>query len=221
MSSVNTNENDKDDLEISNSNPYSNEYPEKNTIEFEDDDLGIETPASLMESKAEDVKPQPSQKDSLAQSNSDINPNNKQPEETEVEADKVKKLSDQDIAEIEQSLYKRDTYINQKEKSDLIEKLSNIEEQPFGNTPIDPKKLKSESEPESSEPLPPSPIVNPNPQVQSKSESSEYETDSSDSNLPTPKIARKGQGIAYFYKNYIEIQGTQKLHPEDIVTVHT
>ena len=212
VSSVNNNEKDNNDLEISNSDPYSNEYPEKNSIEFDDDDLGIETPASLMESKAAIESPLETQNDSLAQSDPDINPNNKKSVETEIETDKVKKLSEQDIADIEKSLYKRDSYINQKEKSDLIEKLSHIEEQPFGNTPIDPKQLKADSDSDSSEHL--------SSFAESNSHLSNEQPGSAESFLPSPKIAKKGQSIAYFYKNYIELQGSQTLHPEDIVTVH-
>lgn len=42
----------------------------------------------------------------------------------------------------------------------------------------------------------------------------------SPSDLPTPSIAKRGCGIAYFYHNYIQITGNQQLHPGDEVLVN-
>lgn len=42
----------------------------------------------------------------------------------------------------------------------------------------------------------------------------------SPSDLPTPSIAKRGCGIAYFYRHYIQISGSQQLHAGDEVLVN-
>ncbi len=95
-------------------------------------------------------------------------------------------------------MYKSDEFINSKEKSDLIEKISSVnnkEDKPFSNTPIDPHQ-KDDSQPAPAK-----------------------KTAQEDINLPSPVKAKKGQGLAYFYNSYIQIQGSQKLHSDDILTI--
>jgi len=40
------------------------------------------------------------------------------------------------------------------------------------------------------------------------------------SEMSSPAIARRGCGIAFFYRNYIQITGSQQLHPDDEVLVN-
>ena len=191
------------DTDTNNSSSYTeaSEYiPEQNITLPDSDDLGIETTADLMESEAHELATNENNFDSQSSPYPNTfkrDPSIKETNQEDVHG--IKKLTDSEIKEIEQSLYKKSDFINNKEKSDLIEKISSVglaENKPFSNQPIDPHNIdKSEFE-------------------------SVQETSDEEVILPKPQIAKKGQGLAYFYNNFIQIQGSQKLYTDDILSVN-
>ncbi|MBU8933047.1 MAG: tetratricopeptide repeat protein [candidate division Zixibacteria bacterium] len=107
-------------------------------------------------------------------------------------SDKLQKLSDEEVKNIEANLYAGDPYVGDREKAEIIDKLNETSE-PFGNTPITPPVRDNEASPSA---------------------------DSSDKDgLPAPKMAERGRGAAYFYRNYIELLGSQELHAGDEMTI--
>ena len=87
---------------------------------------------------------------------SSVNPESTSPDETDESAiDKIKKLSDEEVKEIERNLYRKTSFLDEKEKQALIQKLDSVN-QPFGNTPISPHKSPEDST------TPPVPPISPN-----------------------------------------------------------
>lgn len=85
-------------------------------------------------------------------------------------------------------------YLSDQEKEEIIRKIGN-------GKPVDqPASVSPSSSP--GQPLTPTKAVE------------------SSANMPTPTIAKRGCGIAYFYRNYIQITGNQLLHAEDEVLVN-
>ncbi len=176
--------------------------PEKHISLPDSDDLGVETTADLMESEAQQL----SDNESLEDTNPLNQSSYKDLEQTEVQKSinkplDIKKLSENEIKEIEKNLYKSDNYINNREKSDIMKKIGSISSEkpePFANTPIEPHKIDDKN------------------RIKSK----KADTDKVKADLPKPQIAKKGQGLAYFYNNYIQLQGSQKLHSEDILSIN-
>ncbi|MFZ5980904.1 MAG: tetratricopeptide repeat protein [Candidatus Zixiibacteriota bacterium] len=79
------------------------------------------------------------------------------------------------------------SYLSDAEKQELINKIEK-EDQPFDNQPIVPPKKKKDI---SAPPL------------------------ELDPDIPKPAMAKRTRGIAFFYKNYIQIKGDQHLHEND------
>jgi len=116
--------------------------------------------------------------------------------ETSSPTKKIEKLSEEKIKQIEQNLYHSDNYLSDKEKKELISKIDNSNnstDKPFDNTPIIPPK---------------------------KEKSEKVTVTDSTSSLSEPKISKKSKGIAYFYKNYIQLMGRQELLINDELTVN-
>ncbi len=175
--------------------------PEQSISLPDSDDLGIETNADIMESEAHNLSDTSPTEEIKTTSNNFSKQYNEEnhSSDSKNESSNIKKLSDSEIKEIEKNLYKSDNFINDKDKSDLIEKISSINTdhpEPFSNKPIEPPKHnKAQKE-------------TPNSEVAIESE------------LPKPQIAKKGQGLAYFYHSYIQLQGSQKLHPDDEMIIN-
>lgn len=184
------------------SNDIQEEYiPQQNITLPDSDELGIETNADIMETEAQQLI-DTSPLDEVKESNNELAPineiENSDSIDTPIDSQGIKKLSDNEVKEIEKNLYKNNEFINDREKSDLIEKISVVstsEPEPFSNSPIEPPK-KDDNNKESNKPV------------------------KVESDLPKPQKAKKGQGLAYFYNNYIQIQGSQKLHPDDLMTIN-
>jgi tetratricopeptide (TPR) repeat protein len=100
--------------------------------------------------------------------------------------ERVKKLSPKEVESIEQSLYSGNSYLTDREKEELIKKMGKLD---------GPASHQSVTAPVKDDPTDSSPETK--------------------SDLPKPKMAKKGKGIAYFYKNYIQIIGSQELRAED------
>lgn len=192
-------------------------YAEHNNLSIEDDDLGIESTVSYPETnpdKPAETSPPSSGEDNLVIG--DTTPPN--PYETNTSAPQpatnnlsetngsIKRLSDDELKKIEKNLYKNDSeLISKKEKSSLISKIENAQkdDQPlFENEPIKP---------------PPKAEVDSSVDIKEATKEASAAIDS----VPKPQIAAKSRGIAYFYKHYIELVGSQVLHPDDELIINT
>ena len=87
-------------------------------------------------------------------------------------------------------------YLSDEEKRELISKIENTspspDNRPFGNEPIKPPK-------KAGKPVTPSEI---------------------DPDLPKPAMARRSRSIAYFYKNFIQLKGDQQIREHDELIVN-
>jgi len=175
-----------------------------------DDELGIEQPSDLMEKEALSAQDNP---EPIPSSTNDFQPigttspppppqpdHSDSPDDTSARAaedqtseetagshqDEVKKLSPEEVKSIEKNLYGSSSYLTDREKEKLISKMNKLE---------DPTENLQETASGKSDPADTSPDLKPD--------------------LPAPKMAKRGKGIAYFYRNYIQLVGGQKLHAED------
>ena len=105
--------------------------------------------------------------------------------------ERVKKLSPKEVESIEQNLYSGDSYLTDREKEELIKKMNKLDGSAGDQSLTAPVKH---------DPTDGSPETK--------------------SDLPKPKMAKKGRGIAYFYKNYVQIIGSQELHAEDELCIN-
>ncbi|RKX27788.1 MAG: hypothetical protein DRP45_00050 [Candidatus Zixiibacteriota bacterium] len=129
----------------------------------------------------------------------------------------LEKLSDDRVNEITSKMKgteESSDFLTEREKRELMSKLDSVEDdgdvkqnsrkalkgQGFGNSPIVPPKKAKQSDP----------------------------TDVSSSLLEQPalddehrpKMAKRARGIAYFYRNFIQILGEQELHDDDDISVN-
>ncbi len=86
----------------------------------------------------------------------------------------------------------RGSYLSEREKEEIIRKIGHHE-------PISPPKADVSSSLSEKQ----TPRNTPNENI----------------GLPAPKIAKRGCGIAYFYRNFIQITGSQQLHKDDEVVI--
>ena len=108
----------------------------------------------------------------------------------------IKKLSEEEIKSIEKELYGASNYLSDNERDKILHKFPGEERASFGNAPIEP------------------PIKN-----DRNAEIKPVEMPESD--LPKPKFSNtKGRGIAFFYKNYIQLVSQQHLNDEDVIVVN-
>lgn len=119
------------------------------------------------------------------------------PTEEETTTSGIKRLSDEEVKSIEKELYGSSNYLSGNENDNKKHRFPGEEEdQAFGNAPIIPP-VKHDSEAEIK------PVEIP-------------ETD-----LPKPKFSNsKGRGVAFFYKNYIQLLSQQHLNDEDVIVVN-
>jgi len=188
----------------------------KREFSTEHDELGIETPSDLMQKEALSAKgktvnsaqrsadfQQLDQSETLPPSESGSHHyQDNSPVETEEawtseknqqgKEQKVRKLSPEEVKEIEKNLYGGNPYLTNKEKHNLIKKIDNLE--------------------------------NPAPQSSNTETSRPDLTDvppDAESDLSPPKMAKRGKGIAYFYKNYIQLVGNHEFHAGDELQLHS
>ncbi len=105
--------------------------------------------------------------------------------------ERVKKLSPKKVESIEQSLYDGNSYLTDREKEELIKKMNKLDGSVGGQ---------SETAPVKHDPTDGFPKTK--------------------SDLPKPKMVKKGRGIAYFYRNYVQIIGGQELRAEDELCIN-
>lgn len=149
--------------------------------DFEDDEDG-----PIGESAP--ILPEPQEIDQpISPSHPENTPRSDSPKFQGDSTDKVHKLSDDDVKKIEQDLYGSNSYISKHDKSNLLNKISQIPEQP-------PKK----------------PVTSP----PSKNRSSKS-SDPSDKELTAPKMVGMGRGAALFYKNYLHVPAIQEFYDGD------
>lgn len=101
----------------------------------------------------------------------------------------IKKLSADELKSIEKKMYRDDSYLNDREKEELIKKISSINPSQSSSPDYtaDPGKLNA----------------------QTGSEAQEAPE------LPQPAMAEHGKGDAYFYKNFVQLASSQELHVGD------
>jgi len=103
----------------------------------------------------------------------------------------IKKLSPEEIKSIEKDLYNNNSYLTDREKEELISKMSKLND--------------SEGDKPSAKSVTP-------PSTDTFPETKPH--------LPLPKMALRGKGIAYFYKSFIQIVGNQELQAEDELCIN-
>lgn len=210
LSQKNTEDNDKLDFVVTETSPDNHEFVGgQKKFPGEPDNLGIESNSDLMEKEAQSQTGPDILNPNLTNENNDFSPigdttpplppeseypvdneqMSSQPEESQKSSNGIKKLSPDEVKDIEKKLYgENSAYLNDKEKTDLINKLDNINE-PFGNAPIKPPK-KNQSDP-----------VKPAEEIKS--------------NFDPPSMAKKGKGVAYYYRNFIQIMGSHEIMPDE------
>jgi Tfp pilus assembly protein PilF len=132
---------------------------------------------------------------------------------SETSRQQLKKLSEDEIKQINQQMYAREQVpdpsaaaLSEQQKQELVTKLKGIE-RPFGNEPIKPGDASS-----------------PPPPDRSSVDKSSSMPESVDPVKPAAdrtgvKMATHGQGTAFFWKNYIQIMSNQSLKSEDTITI--
>ena len=215
-SSQNTVENDQLDFVVTEASSDDHEFVGgQKKFSDESDNLGIESNSDLMEKEAKSQTDPEILNPNLTSENNEFSPigntapplppesdfpvdneqTMEQPEESQVSSNGIKKLSPDEVKDIEKKLYgENSAYLSDKEKTDLINKLDDIDE-PFGNAPITPpKKIQSEE-------------VKPIEEIKS--------------NFEPPSMAKKGKGVAYYYKNFIQIMGSHEIMPNEELILGT
>ncbi len=187
-------------------------------FESTDDDLGIESPSDLMEREATGGKethepqssaidgefgligesappPPPGQAQPNPEDKADEQATETAPEIEMSETGRIRKLSADDVKKIEDNLYSRDSgYLSDREKSDFISKMD-TGDIPFANTPIEPPSKKDR------------------PRTETPPEHTSAELDAPAMNT------KRGKGVALYYRNYVQILGSQTIRPSDRLTL--
>jgi len=119
------------------------------------------------------------------------------PEEPQLTASgKIRRLTEEEVKSIAGSLYRADAFLSDKDKKELMKKLDDKEQLFAGSAPIEPPKRPEREKPKPADVL------------------AEIE------NLgPSPKMAGRGRGVAYFYRNLIQLRGSQQLFAGDEIAV--
>ncbi len=207
-----------------------------------EDDLGIETTAKLMEQEAShnaetgnfhslsnkphtlpigvSAPPPPPpayEEHDFKQSASTSSKSKPESAVKAVDTGAIRRLSDEELKRIERNLYGSKAYVSEKEKSVLINKLEDLDPVPFGNAPIVPPRRSSS---ETSSESPTSDEISPTTEPVPVSGVRLAAGLAASSDLPTPQMAKKGKGVAYFYKNFIELRGAGEICAEDEIVVN-
>ena len=180
-----------------------------------DDDLGIESTTDLMQQEAErtasheetdfasvyspigDSTPPPPPPAEQDEPNAFSMPDASQTEPSggqgqgdteDLDSNGVKKLSDDDIKQIQHNLYGGNSHLKDQEKTALAKKLNTLD----GKEAVS-QAAKAAGKDTTSQPV---------------------------SLGRKPKMARRGAGIAYFYRNFIHVTGSHSLITNDVLTVN-
>lgn len=179
------------------------------------DDIEPETPSSLMEEEAlrrsEQPPPEAADRPEISAPIGDSHPHlppepdceqlegiqdtsaaaeDKQSDNPPSETGSLKRLSDEELKSIEKDFYSTSDYLSENEKSELIGKIDGL--RPAQKAPVG----------QSAKPIP---VAVPAPGMD---------------DLPGPKMAERSKGIAFFYKNYVEVVGGGELHDGDDIFVN-
>ncbi|MFC1475142.1 tetratricopeptide repeat protein [Candidatus Zixiibacteriota bacterium] len=162
---------------------YSN--AEHTSISLEDD-LDLETTSSIMENEANNLKESSTQIGSTApppppppKPKKGNKPD--KPTQKESNSGQLKVLSDDDIKSIEKDLYSSNSFVSDRDKSNLLDKM---------------EKVKNDS-------------------TTAKPVTDSTKTPQLSTDLPKPKFSKKSKGIAYFYKNFIQLKGSYNILVDD------
>jgi len=191
-----------------------------------DDNLGIQSTANLMEDEAtfrsqEDSSPveldsgedspigdstpplPPVQDDSDEQLS--VTPGHESPADQGLEATgKVQKLSDDEVSSIRQNLYREpDKAVSEIDKQNLLRKIDTVADRGMSQKET-PKPVGFDN----------APIVPP------KKSSDRNKDKAPDGDKPTPMMAQRVNGIAFYWRNWIQITGEHELHEHDEVAIN-
>ncbi len=124
---------------------------------------------------------------------SDLKPEEPPEEDPELtDSGRLKKLSDEEVQSISTKMYRNESYLSEDDKKALINKLENQDQLFANNQPIVPPKKANKR------PLAPKEVA--------------AEIDES---KPAPKMAHRSKGVAFYYKNLIQLRGSQHIMPGD------
>ncbi|MFH1372839.1 MAG: tetratricopeptide repeat protein [bacterium] len=207
-SSENARETDGDDLEfiVTEKDTEDREFVGgQNQFKNDDDELGIETPGALMNREAQPTSPDGDQ--SRQEADGDFRPIGEtapppppEPAGESVDTDRSPinigqgqspaKAAENSVSAEDES-GNDESYLTDREKEEFIKKMGQFNQKP------DEKPVVATTGQLSSEPPP-----------------------REQPNLPVPSITQRGRGIAFFYKNYIQIVDRQGLRADDELTIN-
>jgi tetratricopeptide (TPR) repeat protein len=176
----------------------------KQSLQQLDDDLGIKSNADLLETEAiSDVKIEPEDEDNglIGQS--------WPPVASYLDQDENDNIKNENTGNIEKPKLTFDSQIESNERKELENKLFNFEKSNGKPNTQKPPMLDKEIKEEKPK-VEPEKIIDVKPVVKKTVEPI----------TSKPKITPKSRGIAYFYKNYIELVGKQPLYAEDEIEVN-
>ena len=127
-----------------------------------------------------------------------------QPKAAELGPNEIGKLSAEEVASINKNLYGGGSYLSEDEKQKLMSSMDEAEK-PFGNAPIEPPRKSRQAgvDPEALHKE-----IHRDENLEAMSES------------PRPTMANRQRGVAYFMKNYIQVQGSQQLMENDELRIN-
>ncbi len=167
-----------------------------------EEDLGIESNSNLMEQEAASLA---GENDLGATSNNFMEPIGESEPPLPPPPEPIEEPKAIEQVEQPQSV-KEETgnYLSADEKEQLIKKLAE------GTLPTPP--------------LAPKPVAEPMTATASGQSTQSNEVDinplpDSVADLPAPQISERGRGVAYFYRNYVQIIGSQTIHAGDDITL--
>ena len=202
-----------------------------------DDDLGVESTADLMEDRAQHtgalsgsqghidntpigqsdppLPPNPgfqSEYGEIGQDNNYVSTPEPatqpeipvQPKASELGPNEIGKLSAEEIASINKNLYGGGSYLSEDEKQKLISSIDDVEK-PFDNAPIEPPRKSRPATPDADA---------------LRQEIRGQETQELPTEAPRPAMATRQRGVAFFMRNYIQIQGSQQLMENDELRIN-
>ncbi|MBD3331908.1 tetratricopeptide repeat protein [candidate division GN15 bacterium] len=133
---------------------------------------------------------------------------------SEASRQQLERLSEEEIQQINQQMYAKaqvpdpsKNALSDKQKQELVDKLKGLD-RPFGNEPIKPGQTRP--------PEPASPTDHKKPTEPPPAAAKPDNAAETGSGI---RMATHGQGVAYFWKNYIQIMSNQSLKAEDTVAV--
>lgn len=115
------------------------------------------------------------------------------PDPVEETTGSVKKLSEEDVKQIEQNLYGSSSYLKDQDKADLVRKLDSLGQKPKAAA-VAASAVREQLNEQTQPAMP---------------------TDQAKRTAP-----KRGTGVAYFYRNFIQLTGQYGLIPNDVITIN-